>query len=156
MQVGEERESEIHDNDGNQKALQTAENIGYTILVESRTGSDLNDVTVDYCIYYQQERPRSQGKVTEQGVKCGTLNIGTIAARAKVQLETQTIALFKREQQNGYLDNNVFEGEVLGIWIRVFLPLANGNKAMRECSKPNTLMKDRSWATSDILASINK
>ncbi|MDF7824402.1 lectin-like protein [Pontiellaceae bacterium B12227] len=150
IQVGDEREIEYHDNQGNQRCLQTMVNHAYSVTLDNRTSSDLNNLTVEYCIYYEQERPSPHGPRTAKGVQCGTLPTGTLAGRTKATDETEHVVLSKRRFIN-YNGNAVLKGKIEGIWIRVFLPLANGQKAMRECSIPKTLMKDRQWATSDII-----
>lgn len=152
--MGDDREIEFHDNEGRLRSRQRMEEIGYVVSLENRSGTNLSGVLVEYCIYYQQERPNQMGKMLNKGVKCGSMEIGTLAVKTKVQVKTQTVTISKRELEAGFNDDRVFEGKVLGIWARVYLPLANGNKAMRECSMPNDLMKVQKWATSDVDADI--
>lgn len=152
-QCGENREMEIHDNQGVVRGIRTMESIGYDITLDNRTRIGLRDMDVEYCIYYEQDRPNGLNRVAGRGVKCGTLNISKLAAKSTTQVETEPVVLFKQEKNNDYGDGNVLKGEITGIWIRVYLPLANGKRTMREYSKPAELMKDRQWATSDIQAS---
>ncbi len=72
-----------------------------------------------------------------------------------MRFKTEPVVFPKGAQIEYYKDNKVPIGKVRGICIRIYLPLAGGYKAMREYSMPNNIMKDRKWATSDIVASMN-
>lgn len=123
------------------------ETIVYEIRLENRGSYDLNGLTLDYCIYHEQEELNYRGQVMSQGVKSGTRNIGTLARGEKVQFETEPVVFPKGAQIEYYKGNKVPQGKILGIWIRAYLPLADGNKAMREFSMPNSIMKNRKWIT---------
>ncbi|VGO19955.1 lectin-like protein [Pontiella sulfatireligans] len=145
----EDREMAVHDNQGNNFAQQTMESIGYEVFLENRIGADLPDVELEYCIYYEQDRPSYANKMSVgQGVKCGTLDIGTLAERAKTQIDTEPVILLKRQQEYG--PNNELRGEVHGVWIRLYLPLANGSRAMREYASPKNISRNKQWATTDV------
>lgn len=121
--------------------------IAFDILLENRSHYDLNGLTLDYCIYHEQEELNYRGQVMSQGVVSGTRNIGTLARGEKVRLKTEPVVFPKGAQIEYYKDNKVPQGKILGLWIRVCLPLVDGNKAMRELSMPNTLINNRKWIT---------
>ncbi|MCK4565326.1 MAG: hypothetical protein KAU94_11715 [Verrucomicrobia bacterium] len=129
--------------------------IVYAIMLENRSDYDLEGLSVDYCIYHGQEELNYWGQVMSQGVKSGTRNIGTLARGEKVQFETQP-ALFPRSDGFEYYQvDKEPRGEILGIWIRTYLPLESGHNAMRELSFPSSLMKTRKWIAPDAPSSQN-
>lgn len=130
--------------------------IVYDITLENRSDYDLHDLTIDYCIHYELDRPGNRGRTTEQRAKCGTLAIGTLADGNKAQAETQPLVLPKEYPYEYYKDNELPMGKVKGIRLRIYLPLDSGKKAMREFPSPDVLMKYRKWiAPSGPLAPIN-
>ena len=129
--------------------------IVFDIMLENRSHYDLNGLTLDYRIYHGQEELNYPGQVMSQGVKSGTRNIGTLARGKKMRFETQPVVLPKEELIEYYTDNKMPQGKILGIWVRVYLPLAGGNKAMRELSSPDALIKNRKSITPEDPNSMN-
>ncbi len=124
--------------------------IVYDITLINRSGYDLHDLTIDYRIHYELDRPGNRGQVTERRAQCGTLAIGTLADGDKVQAETQPLVLPKEYPYEYYKDNRVPIGKVLGIRILVYLPLSSGSKAMREFANPDSLRRTHKWVPPDL------
>lgn len=135
----------------------TEEEIVYSIMLENRSDCDLNDLTMDYCIYHEVHRPDTyfepyrpgnQEQVDSQNVKCGTLKIGTLAAGGKMHVETQPVVI---PREGGgleyYKGNRRRVGKTRGVWVRIYLPLSDKRYAMREYAMPNSIMKTRQWIT---------
>jgi len=125
------------------------ETIVYEIRLENLGSYDLNGLTLDYCIYHEQEELNYRGQVVIQGVKSGTRNIGTLARGKKARFETEPVVFPKEGQFEYYKGNKVSQGKILGIWIRIYLPLESGKKAMREFASPSSLMSTRKWVSLD-------
>ena len=122
------------------------EEIVYSILLKNRSNYALTDLTLDYCIYDDLYRSGSRESMESQGVKCGTLKIGTLAAGENMRAETQPV-IFPRKGDGFeyYQGNQVPAGRTGGIWVRIYLPLAGNRRAMREFALPNSIMKTRRW-----------
>ena len=129
--------------------------IVYGIMLENRSDYDLEGLSVAYCIYCEPDRSGYREQVESQGIKCGTLNIGTLAAGEKTQVETQPVVVPNEGGLEYYKDNKVPSEKTLGIWVRIYLPLADKRRAMREFAMPNSIMKTRKWASSDAPSSQN-
>ena len=132
------------------------EEIVYVIELENQSNYALNDLTVDYCIYYELDRPGNRGRGVEQGEQFGTLNIETLAGGEQVQVKTQSLVLPKGIPYEYYKDHKAPIGRVQGICIRIYLPLTGGNKVMREFSLPDNLRKHRNWVTDNVPDGLNK
>lgn len=114
------------------------EKIVYNITLENRGHYGLRDLTVDYCIHYERYRQVNGNRNAKQCVHIGTLNIGTLAGGGIVQAETRPVMIPREDLFEYYKDYEGPIGKVLGIHIRVYLPLNDGRKAIREFSTPNS------------------
>lgn len=144
----DDQEKEFHNRDGQYLARQALQSIGYEIDLQNWIKSNLTEVKLEYCIYFEQDRPdRDHGSVTVQGVKCGTLNIGTLAAGARIEIDSKPALLFQRERERG--PGSTLQADIRGIWIRLYIPLDDGRRAMLEYATPKRILKVRQWATTD-------
>ena len=121
------------------------ETVVYNIRLKNRCDFDMNDLTVDYCIYYVMDRPDNQEEDKSQGVKCGTLNIRRLAAGEKVKVKTLPVPFPTEDLFEYYRDGKAPAVKHLGIRLRIYLPLDSGRKAMREFASSNSLIKNRKW-----------
>lgn len=129
------------------------EEIVYGIILENRSNYVLENLSVDYRIYRRPifqnvpDQPDNHGQADSQGVKYGTLNIGTLAVGEKTRVEIQSVVFPKEDQIEYYQIDKEPKGKILGLWIRIYMPLESGRNAMREFSFPSSLMKNRKWIT---------
>lgn len=135
-------------NEDSLRVWKSTERIIYEIRLGNRGSYNLEGLTLDYCIYYGEEKLNYRGQLMSRGVKCGTRNIETLARGKTVQFETESVVFPKvKRSPEYYKDNNVPLEKGMGIWVRVYLPLADGSKAMRELSLPDALIKQQKGIT---------
>lgn len=148
-----DRERHVNGYTGLQNAQTTVKEVGYEILLENRIAESLKDLTIEYCIYYEQERASSGKQVTDDGVKHGVLQIGQLASRAKANLITDPVKLFRYELNSDWHyysgAENTQKGKVIGIWLRIHLPLSGGQKITRQYSLPESIKDKREWSDYD-------
>ncbi|RKX33412.1 MAG: hypothetical protein DRP64_20955, partial [Verrucomicrobia bacterium] len=91
----------------------------YTITLENRSNVTLKNMTIEYHIYYRQQKNKS--------VKCGKIWIHQMDPKSKKREETT-------EGIPDYIGDIFYYQEVKvdGIWIRVTLPLSGDRKVVRE------------------------
>ena len=137
------------------------EQIVYGIILENRSNYVLENLSVDYRIYrgpvFQNvpDQPDNRGQADSQGIKYGTLNIGTLAVGEKTRVEIQSVIFPNEGGLEYYQIDKEPRGKILGLWIRIYMPLKSGRNAMREFAIPNSIMKNRQWITSDVPSSQN-
>ena len=145
---------------GVENAQTTIEQTGYEITLENRSDTPLKNIIVEYCIYYEQERADRDKQVTDEGVKCGVLHIDELAPKAKTTLQTDPVTLRKHELSSNWFHysgaENKQQGKVVGIWMRVYLPLSDGQRVTRQYSLPTSLKKNRKWSDHNVIDCMNK
>ncbi len=155
-----EREQHVNKYTGIQNAQTTVKEIGYEILLENRITETLKNLTIEYCIYYEQERASGGKQVTDDGVKHGVLHIGQLASRAQANLLTDPVKLFRHELNSDWHyysgAENTQKGKVIGIWLRVHLPLSDGQRITRQYSLPDSIKDKREWSDFNISVGTNK
>lgn len=111
---------------GTQRAQSTQYTHYYTITFENCSGIALQKMTVEYCIFYSQQRQNEKRRwVEDQGIEHGTDYIGQLNPKSKKELQTQKIIPTKIGDLHGGLFSfyekrkNI---DVKGIWVRITLP----------------------------------
>jgi hypothetical protein len=78
--------------------------------------------------------------------------------------QTKEVSIYKKELSSDYYYgtsggssgiDNVQQGEVHGLWVRVHLMLPTGFKETRDFCFPDRLNSSRVWATNSIPAGVN-
>lgn len=118
------------------------ENLIYVIKLENRRSSTLPNLTLAYRIHSRKKHPEEPKSPEIKILKTGTFNMGTLAAGKTVELKTEPVPQSKSNPFNYYTDDGSFGAPTLSIRIRVFLPMADGRKAMREISTLNIPQKN--------------
>ena len=128
------------------------ENSGYEITLENKSTSKLENLDVEYCIYYEQERATRGKQVTEDGVRYGTLDVGYMTPKSKKELMTKSVAIYTTELNADYhwVDGreNKQTGKVRGVWVKVNMKLENGETLSRNYCLPDGLRNSKVWTTS--------
>ena len=124
--------------------------IVYDIILENRCDFDMEDLSLDYNIYYRPKDSNIPEPHPNQGVKYGQLEIGRLSAGEKRKVESLSLS-FRMEDLFEYYKVGeappiIFEG----IRLRIYLPLESGRKAMREFSLPGSLKEQKTWRTSNV------
>lgn len=136
-----------------------AEDTNYWIELENRTGAELKGVTMEYCIFYEQEDAEKISHECLKGVKSGKIDIGDLKPKAKKSYPTEAVTTYKAElsSERHFTSGakNVHKGEVHGICVRVYLKVPGAGQETREFCLPDTLMKKQSWVTSSVDVGMN-
>ncbi len=135
------------------------DNMGYELEFENRSDTPFGEIKVEYCIFYEQEVAQGGNKCL-QGVYCGKLDVDKMPARAKKELETKKVLIYKDELDADWYygsgADNVQRGEVHGIWLRASIELPGGEKIIRDFCLPDSLANSRKWTTSSVNVGMNK
>ena len=155
-----DRKRHVHKYYGVENAQTTIKQSGYEITLESRIDTPLKNVAIEYCIYYEQERADCEKQVTDEGVMRGVLHIDKLAPKAKTTLKTDPVKLRKHELNSDWHyysgAENKQQGKVVGIWLRVHLPLSDGQRVTRQYSRPDSLKKKCTWSDHTVPVGINR
>jgi hypothetical protein len=144
----------------------TVEDTRYEIVLENKSQIDLSELEIEYCIFYEQEIIENNKQVCRQGVCHGTKQILKLASREKAILLTEAVTVFERELDyywqyvdavyGSYSDiENVQNGTIHGIWIRVHMKRASGLTQTREYVTPESIAKNQKWTGSSVPVGIN-
>ncbi|MCF7848364.1 MAG: hypothetical protein K9M45_05890 [Kiritimatiellales bacterium] len=139
----------------------------YDLSFANRCGIPLKDLSVEYRIYYNQERPVAEeipfqesnnqrqgpGGGQQQGsfvakpevkVKRGTLPLRRLETRERRSVSTVAITLLER---NGSGQGNMIDldGELHGVWIKVSMKAPDGTWRVRNIAYPQSIMKEYRW-----------
>lgn len=132
----------------------------YELILENRSASEMENIELEYCIYYEQEVIKAGGESCDDGVYCGKTTTVSVASRAKTTIKTDAVSIYREELDadwyyGGSGADNVQNGKVHGIWIRVHLKLPSGFNETREFLFPDSISNSRSWKSSSIRAGMN-
>ncbi|MDF7824398.1 hypothetical protein P4B35_10275 [Pontiellaceae bacterium B12227] len=122
------------------------ETVVYDITLKNRCDFNLENLTLDYCIYYKTTEPNIRGAQPDIGVKRGRRHIKRVARRGNTRLATEPVTFPTEDLFEYYKDGEAPPLKLQGIRIRVYLPLGDGRKAMREYANPDNLIKDYRWS----------
>ena len=135
------------------------ENMGYELVLENCSASTLENLQIEYCIYYEQERATRSEQLNEQGVRYEKLDIPLLNPKTKKEVMTETVKVYKSELDADWIffsgAKNVQRGKVHGIWVRVHLMLDSGEKVTREYCLPDSLENGKVWASSSKKVGMN-
>lgn len=119
--------------------------IGYDVKIRNNNDYALSGLTLQYCIYYEQD----SGRGPKEGVKFGTAELGTIISRKELELSTAPVEVFKYESNAEFLNSRVNKGEVKGVWVRICAKDKEGDlMVLRQESLPSGILKSKAWSDS--------
>jgi hypothetical protein len=140
----------------------------YILQLENRCGVDLTNLSLEYCIFYSQEKAvasstednddenestdqnsGSNGKdddsekvaVPEEQVKTGTASIQLIQNEDTTSVKSVAVAIY--DQTGDKLD---LKGEIIGAWFKVRMIGPSGALIERDVVHPSGLSKKHPWA----------
>ncbi|MDH3982198.1 MAG: hypothetical protein OES84_04775 [Kiritimatiellaceae bacterium] len=119
----------------------------FKIEFENRTTSDLEDLDLEYVVYYEQEHHIRNGRDVENklGTLCKTEKI-SLPARQTTEFETGKVKLYTWVTAS----LKPVDAKMKGIRIRLTLTLSTGEKISREFVYPSSL--DDGWVTKSVNA----
>ena len=136
-------------------------NMGYEVVFENRSATQLENLEIKYCIFYEQDDVKDRRtQCTEEGVLCGNFPLNSLPPKCKKSLMTEMVKIFKKELGGDYYYTedikNVQSGQIRGIWIRVSMKLSSGEKLTRDYCLPDSLENSKVWMASSINVGMNK
>jgi|GEM_PF-3389995 len=136
------------------------ENHSYEIELKNRSTTPLNNLKLEYCIYYEQDEVVKHKQTTDQGVLCGTLDVPDMRPKSEQTLMTEGVTIYKKTLDADwmyYADiKNVQKGDVDGIWIRITMTTDTGKEFVRDYCLPDSLNNKRTWTTTSTYVGMNK
>ena len=138
-----------------------AKNVWYDITLSNNSYVPLDDMRLEYCIFYEQDGYNRDGAVDDQqGVYCGKLDVDGIAARTDKVLHTAAVMVYREELDGGWIyssgADNVKHGKVHGLWLRASIALPNGDRVVRDYCLPDSLPNSKAWTTKAVAVGLNK
>ncbi|MEE9369785.1 MAG: hypothetical protein V3V05_13130 [Pontiella sp.] len=135
------------------------ENMGYELVLENRSTAKLENIEIEYCIYYEQERATRGKQLCEQGVRYEKIEIPYLIPKSKKEIMTEAVKIYKAELDADWIYTsgvkNVQKGKVHGIWVQVHMKLDSGEKISRNFSLPDSLNNNKAWKTSSTYVGMN-
>jgi|GEM_PF-5243488 len=130
--------------------------MGYTIKFENKTGYDLENVAIKYCIYYEQEHfdHTIEEKVADLVVRPSLHTYAIIPDGQNKRFESNAVVLRKKEHMPPakgnvmrYLegDGRFLKSQMIGMVFRVSITTLSGQTAVREVRVPRDLSEEYVW-----------
>lgn len=127
--------------------------IGYDVKLKNNNSYDLNELTLKYCIFYEQDESKGPLK----GVKSGSIDLGTLKSRKEETVSMDPVVVFKYESDSSFIRPVVLKGEVKGACFRIYTKDNEGQSiVLREVSVPDSLMKSHAWRDSSTAVGANR
>jgi len=152
-QSEEFRDADTGEYEGTRQEITDFETIGYEITLINKNDLPLQNLKIEYKIYYEQSETTQGNPVTEQKRLDGSLDVKDIKPDAQQKVATKTVEISRTQFSN---DGDVTrvqpktggKGEVHGMRARITMTLPSGQKSMREFSQPSSLSDKRfPWST---------
>jgi len=127
------------------------EKVVYEIKLQNKTPADLNSLTAEYQIYYEQEKSvPGKNKETVKLQKAGKFDLKKMRTKEVRTLKTEPVVLesYSFNSAEYYYDSGDpenTEGEIEGIWLRITAKTPNGQTAVRDIYEPSSLKGKYSW-----------
>ncbi len=116
--------------------------VGYDIILQNNNDYDLSGLTLEYCIFYEQ----NTGNGEKPGVRYVSTDLDDIQGQKKAEVASKTVVVFKYETHAEFINSRVWKGEVEGIWVRISTVGKDGRKkVLRDVSMPAGIMESRAW-----------
>ncbi len=158
----EAKRKKMKDGDGGYSGYNSAkkvENYGYEVTLQNRSTSTLENLELEYCIYYEQEEYKRGGEARKEGVRYGKLDVGTLLPKSERELVTKPVTIYTEELDSDWYygsgADNKQSGKVRGIWVQVHMVLDDGKKISRNFCLPDSLSGKMAWAKSSRAVGMN-
>ena len=121
----------------------------YELELYSLNASALENIRLDYIIYYEQSetKHREKGEVKQKNLT-GEIVVPSIESKKKIILTTNPVKVFEEKMatNDNRTDGSVThggEGEVHGVRARLYMKLESGEEVMREITVPESLSEEK-------------
>lgn len=133
------------DRDLTKSSVRTTEEWCYKFSVQNHSRMQLDDLTVEYRIFWTDDRANTKTKKLPQLRVEGRTAMGSLDQRESAEFATKTITLRSTELQPGRRYAGTGKRRVAdalaGIWIRVM----QGDTLLEEYASPTKLTKEEKW-----------
>lgn len=127
------------------------DNTAYEIVLQNKSTSELKELEVEYCIYYEQEKSTRGKTIDEEGVRYGTIEVASLRPKSTKELMTEAVSVYTYELSADYYysdgRDNKISGKVRGVWIRVNMKTESGEVLTRDYCMPDSLSNSKPWTT---------
>jgi hypothetical protein len=120
------------------------ERVVYTVVFQNTNPSVLDNIRMDYRIYYEQSKESRDKPVAEQKVLAGKATIPPLPGKSqKVAVSSDPVVIYKDNINSiDWSDGSARvggEGKVHGMRARLYLKTPSGQEIMREFCSPSSL-----------------
>lgn len=127
----------------------------YNLTLENKNTFSLENLKLEYRVFYGQEEDAGSSKVAEQEkVVSGSVNVKQIAPRKKIELKTEPVVL-RDTQYSTSVSYGTAEttktresGDLKGIWVRITATGPDGQTVVRDIFEPSSLEGKHKWPES--------
>lgn len=134
----------------------------FKLAAENKSGFPLKGITLEYRIYYDQQKPVKDEKanksrseddprpeqhmaVDQQKVKDGRARVKTIQSKESRNITVGSATLLKRSASRAWGDKIDLKSNLSGVWVKLTMKGANGKKVVREIASPESIPKKFPW-----------
>lgn len=136
----------------------------YLLTLENKSGVPINNIVVEYRIYYNQQKPvvdekanqyRPQDRevdipdrykaVDELKIKDGRDRLKPIAPKETRTFSTDAVTLLERKANRPYDDKINLKADLAGVWIRLTMKGPDGKEIVREIAAPASVTRKFPW-----------
>jgi hypothetical protein len=138
----------------------------YKLAMENKSGIPLDNMTMEFRIYYEQQKPEKDEKankgrskdetspekymaVDQSKVKKGEKKIKTLAPKQSGTISTESVVLLQRSASYTWGENIDLKSDLSGVWIKLSMRGADGEMLVRDICSPESIMKKYPWDVPD-------
>ncbi len=134
----------------------------YKLVLENKSNVDFKNVTLEYRIFYEQEkavlnekankgrnenstRPKRYMAVEQNKVKDGKVRTKPIEPKSSKEVSTGNVVLIKRSATRPWGDKIDLKCNLSGAWIKLTMKGSDGEELVRDLATSPSIMKKFSW-----------
>lgn len=124
------------------------EKIAYDVSIANRNPFPLENVKVEYRVFYTQDVVENQDQVTKEHCVSGKKILNKMDPRSTADVQTEQYRIFEYRTASGWTSksgHNRYGGKARGIWLRLTLNTDTAGSAVREYCVPRNLMEHQVW-----------
>ena len=124
------------------------EQIAYSIALQNNGATPLENLRIEYKIYYEQSESTQKKIDPKDYVSEGTIAVEPIKSKKKAALQTEAVQIKNTDINiNGNFSFDYppvgAKGKTIGMRAHIYMKLPSGKEAMREFSIPESLSAER-------------
>ena len=119
----------------------------YNITLQNMNDSELDNLRMEYRVYYEQSKESWEKPVLEQKIFKAEISIPKIESRKKIMKSTKPVEVYHDNiAQKNWVSGRIRtggEGEVHGLRARIYMKMPSGKEVMREVTYPQKLSEKK-------------